>query len=648
MTRKVCILCFIFSLTHYFSLPGWAAYTNSRFLTLVVSASDQGSGMGTGAQMKFSNDGQTWSVAEPFAMFRENWDITAFGGGAYDGLKTVCLKLKDSAGNWSVKQMGANIILDRTIPLAGASPTGGAYNAPQSITLSADETCRIYYTKDGSTPTTSSAHYVAPIIIDKTTILKFFASDLAKNRSQTITETYIIPNDMPDTDADGMPDWWEIDYGLNPHINDADHDNDSDGYTNLEEYLAGWNPTHYAMTLYVDDDANPGGDGTRRYPFNNIHKAIEQAVDADTILVLEGNYLESQGLFMRERVDLISNAGYECSIDLAGSGFIEAASYSAISGFKIINPLNGVGAISCFGSSPTISNNLIIPSTYGSTGILLTDSSSAKIINNTILDADNGIEIDSASPVIMNNIIVDNYVGIRVYDGSPVIDYNNIWGNAGTESCPDGDYCGINPGAHDISDDPIFVDETIDDYHLQAGSPCIDTGTPENAPLNDCDGNIRPQGQGYDMGYDEYVFDDGSAIAPPSHLWAGHKHGWRRRLSGIHLIWRDNSDNEDGFIIERKLNGCNSNGTWNEIATVPVNTDKYTDWNVTPNTRYSYRLRAYNSHGYSDYSECTSAKTKYGFSDSVKKIKRKLKNEKIKRKFKKIKLLLNKIKLNNK
>jgi hypothetical protein len=41
-----------------------------------------------------------------------------------------------------------------------------------------------------------------------------------------------------DTDADGMPDEWEIKNGLNPkNPDDRNGDNNKDGYTNLEEYL---------------------------------------------------------------------------------------------------------------------------------------------------------------------------------------------------------------------------------------------------------------------------------------------------------------------------------------------------------------------------------------------------------------------------
>jgi hypothetical protein len=45
-----------------------------------------------------------------------------------------------------------------------------------------------------------------------------------------------------DWDGDGMPDDWEIRFGLNPWINDADIDSDGDGLTNLEEYELGFDP----------------------------------------------------------------------------------------------------------------------------------------------------------------------------------------------------------------------------------------------------------------------------------------------------------------------------------------------------------------------------------------------------------------------
>jgi hypothetical protein len=46
-----------------------------------------------------------------------------------------------------------------------------------------------------------------------------------------------------DSDHDGMPDQWELKYGLNPNDpSNASADADGDGYTNLEEYLNGTDP----------------------------------------------------------------------------------------------------------------------------------------------------------------------------------------------------------------------------------------------------------------------------------------------------------------------------------------------------------------------------------------------------------------------
>lgn len=42
-----------------------------------------------------------------------------------------------------------------------------------------------------------------------------------------------------DTDNDGMPDWWEVAYGLNRLVNDSDEDLDGDTISNLAEYQLG-------------------------------------------------------------------------------------------------------------------------------------------------------------------------------------------------------------------------------------------------------------------------------------------------------------------------------------------------------------------------------------------------------------------------
>lgn len=69
------------------------------------------------------------------------------------------------------------------------------------------------------------------------------------------------------------------------------------------------------------------------------------------------------------------------------------------------------------------------------------------------------------------------------------------------------------------------------------------------------------------------------------------------------LYWQDNSDNEEGFSIERSTDGIN----FGEITTTSENVNYYTDYNVESGITYYYKVRAYNEIGYSAYSNTATA-----------------------------------------
>jgi hypothetical protein len=77
--------------------------------------------------------------------------------------------------------------------------------------------------------------------------------------------------------------------------------------------------------------------------------------------------------------------------------------------------------------------------------------------------------------------------------------------------------------------------------------------------------------------------------------------------SQINLAWVDSDTTEQGFKIER----CTGTGCSNfaQIATVGANVTGYSNTSLTGSTSYSYRVRAYNSTGDSDYSNTASAVT---------------------------------------
>jgi peptidyl-Asp metalloendopeptidase len=66
----------------------------------------------------------------------------------------------------------------------------------------------------------------------------------------------------------------------------------------------------------------------------------------------------------------------------------------------------------------------------------------------------------------------------------------------------------------------------------------------------------------------------------------------------ILLSWRDNSANETGFVVQRAVNGS----AFADRASLGTNTTSFADTGLTGGTTYSYRVRAWNSTGTSEFS----------------------------------------------
>lgn len=101
----------------------------------------------------------------------------------------------------------------------------------------------------------SDGEYIYGQVFEEPGKYVFFirVEDNAGNYTETTSKTFWITGDIDDTDNDGMPDWWEEKYNLDPEDpTDADDDTDGDEYTNLKEYEIGTNPL---KTIFIQNVA---------------------------------------------------------------------------------------------------------------------------------------------------------------------------------------------------------------------------------------------------------------------------------------------------------------------------------------------------------------------------------------------------------
>lgn len=315
--------------------------------------------------------------------------------------------------------------------------------------------------------------------------------------------------------------------------------------------------------VWVDDDFNASTPDWGTTHFDKIQDGIDAVASPGTVHVAAGIYYEN--IILKDGVDVLGVGADVTTIDGNRNKCPVAimADNSILHGFRItggnldecdicffrcaIRSMDDVhtgrvnveitqniiegncSALCAAGSNMLLRSNLILNNNEAGCELLTLTSAliennvfvgngvaidlyrlfSGSIINNTIVENGNGIEMSGGtSPDIRNNIIAGSiHVGINNAPeplGSPTLYNNDVWSNGI-------DYRNIVPGSGDISADPLFVNPAVDDYRLQASSPCIDAGTNMGAPTEDIEGNPRPiDGDGdtidvTDMGAYEYM-----------------------------------------------------------------------------------------------------------------------------------------------
>ncbi len=339
-------------------------------------------------------------------------------------------------------------------------------------------------------------------------------------------------------------------------------------------YCEGSSPTISKCTIQGNSAIYGGGIGC----WNSSAIITGCKVTGNSATQAGGGIYYGQSSLTITNCDISDNsAGYPGSHSSVGGGICSDANSSGIITNCQIEGNDAVagGGIMCmFGGSPIITDCTIADNTsVNEGGGLLFWASSATITNSIITGNSTGYQgggICCESYYGPSNLTVTNCTisgnsapleeygyggGAGVYsDNTATLTNCIVWGNSENEITGAGavvsysDVRGGYPGEGNIDSDPIFIGGG--DYHLEYPSTCIDSATATGAPATDKDGNLRPDGPGYDMGAYEYQY-----VAPTANFSAGPTSGKAPLTVGF-------TDKSTGAITSWSWDfGDNSNST---------------------------------------------------------------------------------------
>lgn len=152
--------------------------------------------------LKVKEEGGEWTnVAYNVAVEGNSWTFgTATADlAAYDGKKIqlafVYTSTAELAGTWEVKNLYVKAKTDKAPVVIEApvfTPKEGTYMDKVSVSIAAAEGLKVYYTLDGSEPTTASTLYEAAFDLTETTTVMAIAVDAEGNASPVAKAMYTI------------------------------------------------------------------------------------------------------------------------------------------------------------------------------------------------------------------------------------------------------------------------------------------------------------------------------------------------------------------------------------------------------------------------------------------------------------------------
>jgi hypothetical protein len=144
-----------------------------------------------------------------------------------------------------------------------------------------------------------------------------------------------------------------------------------------------------------------------------------------------------------------------------------------------------------------------------------------------------------------------------------------------------------------LADDPLFqLSSIVVDTTIVNDSSVVDSGGVKKLTLSDLSYSTKYYWRVITGNFYSYINEFNTALNAPTQLTA--------TALGTHAVllsWKDQTDNELGFIVERKA----GNDNFAFLDSVSANTTLYIDSSLASNTTYTYRIKGYNSISQSAY-----------------------------------------------
>ena len=524
--------------------PDGGTYSSAQTVTLASAT--------TGARIYYTTNGSSptatsTSYSAPFAI-ASNVTIKAIAiaGGSTSGVSSASYTFQAATPTFSLP--------------------AGTYPSSRSITLSdVSPGAQIYYTTNGSPPTTASTQYTAPITVGTTTTINAMAAVNGWSNSSVASATYTIQlpqrPSAPGSLAATAITSTQINLGW------ADLATNETGYK-IERKTAA-NGT-YSQIALVAADVSSYSDATVNAGTSYYYQVRATNTSGDSPYSNEANATTPlAGALPPPWIQ--SDIG---STGQAGSGSYSGAVFTVKgSGDDIWNAADAFHYVyqSLTGNGEIIARVASIQNTdaWAKAGVMIRETTGANARNVLMaVTPGNGLSFQrrltagGASTYSAGPVVTAPYWVRLVRNGNVFTGYSSSNGSTWTQ----------------VGSDTIAMgaDVQIGLAVTAHNNTALCTAVIDSVSLI-------------------------TSIGAPSSLAASATSG-----SQVNLSWVDNATNETGFKIERKTG---ASGTYAQIATVGANVTSYSDLSLNAGATYFYRLRAANATADSAYSNEASATT---------------------------------------